>query len=202
MSSQTCEVKRIQMNSAQTAAEQATKDHQTVRADYLSCLGGAALGEAALADAQPTIDDLGKQFEVLVVTNELMLTYLGRTAASEGAVSGLTEIANEQEVALQAEIDELKSAIRTEKRKFLDGSPSVSPAVGGFYFTQIPDNKALIAFLSCFGAFLIILSLLIMLNMIPVDYFVRMDQDSRIQLVAIIWVVSIIATYSGFYIFT
>jgi len=200
--SQGCEVKRIQVNSAQAALDLAQQARDGARSDYNTCLGPAATGDAAVADAQPTLDRLQKEAGELSTMHEITLQMLQRESETLGAVKGLGDIAEDRSADLQKEIDELKATIRTEKRKFLDASPSVSPAVGGLYFTTSPDNQTLIAFLSCFGAFLLFVSLLIVLNMIPIDYFVNMTQDDRIKLVGILWVVAIVATYAGLYVFT
>ena len=197
-----CEVKRIQMNSAQSTLDQAQQGFDQSRSDYLVCQGPQAQGSAALGDAQDTILKLTRESEELFRMNEVILQMLSREVQAQGAVGGVTEIAMEQATAMENEIDALKTAIRTEKRKFLDASPSVSPAVGGMYYTKTPDNKALIAFLIAFGAFLLFASLLVILNAVPVAYFQNMTSGDRYKLVGIMWAVALIAGYAGFYIFT
>lgn len=197
-----CEVKRIQMNSAKATLDQARQGFDQSRSDFLACQGPQAQGSAAMDDAQDTIQRLSRESEELFRMNEVILQMLQREVETQGAVRGVTEIALEQASKMENEIDSLKTAIRTEKRKFLDASPSVSPAVGGMYYTQTPDNQALIAFLIAFGAFLLFASLLVILNAIPIEYFKNMMSSDRYTLVGVVWAVAIIAGYAGFYIFT
>jgi hypothetical protein len=103
---------------------------------------------------------------------------------------------------LQQKIDEVQADIRKERRIFLDSNVSSSPAVGGLYFTKVPDNQILIAFLSCFGAFLLFGGLLIILNKIPIDAFANMTMINRLTTVGFIWCMSLILTYIMFFTFT
>ena len=202
MSSEGCEVKRIQVNSSQQAMDLATQARDQARSDYLQCLGPAEVGQAALADAADEMERVRKESLELFQMNELVLQMLGREAQSTETVRDLYKYTGEEANNLQKEIDRLKASIRTEKRKFLDASPSTSPAVGGLYYTQTPDNKLLIAFLSCFGAFLVFVSIAVMANMIPVDYFLKLSSGERVKIVAAMWVLSLVAVYAGFYLFT
>lgn len=103
---------------------------------------------------------------------------------------------------LQNEIEAVKADIRKERRVFMDSDVSVSPAVGGLYFTKVPDNQILIAFLSCFGAFLLFVGLLIIFNKIPVDYFQGLTMPNRLMTVGLVWCMSLIFTYIAFFAFT
>ena len=197
-----CEVKRIQMNSAAATMDQARQGRDEARRDYLTCMGPQAQGDAAEQDAADIIRRLIAESEELFRMNETVLQMLNREAQNQQAISGVSEIAQEKAGDIQAEIDQLKTAIRTQKRRFLDASPSKSPAVAGMYYTKTPDNQALIAFLIAFGAFLVLVSVLIMFNMIPVGYFLNMMENDRFKLVGLIWAVSLIAGYAGFYLFT
>lgn len=202
MASQTCEVKRIQVNSAQQALDLATQGRDQARADYLSCLGPQEQGNAALADAQPTIDRLAAEGMELFKMNELVLQILGREAQAQATVADLSSYTEQEAQRLRDQIEKLKSSIRTERRKFLEASPSSSPAVGGLYYTTTPDNKMLIAFLSCMGMFLVFASALLLLNMIPVPYFTNLTAGERAKIVGIVWVVALVATWCAFYLFT
>ena len=197
-----CEVKRIQMNSAAATMDQARQGRDEAKRDYLTCLGPQAQGDAAEQDAADTTRRLIAESEELFRMNEMVLQMLNREAQNQQAFGGVSEIAQEKAGEIQAEIDQLKSTIRTQKRRFLDASPSKSPAVAGMYYTKTPDNQALIAFLAAFGAFLLFLSLAIIFNMIPVEFFRKMMENDRFKLVGIIWAVSLIAGYAGFYLFT
>jgi hypothetical protein len=208
MASQGCEVKRIQVNSAQQALDLATQGRDSARTDYLACLGPQEQGSAAISDAQPTIDRIKAESGELYKMNEVLLQMLGREAQASATVADLATYTEEETTSLRNQIDELKSSIRTERRKFLDASPSVSPAVGGLYFTQTPDNKVLIAFMSCLGAFLVLVSALVMLNLIPPTVgfgnfvFANMTGGERGKLVAIFWVVSLVIAWLSIYLFT
>lgn len=209
MASQTCEVKRIQVNSAQQALDLATQGRDQAQSDYLACLGPQEQGAAAVAAAQPDIDRLKSESQELLKMNEVLLQMLGREAQAAGTVADLAMYTEEQANAMRAQIDALKASIRTERRKFLDASPSVSPAKGGLYFTQTPDNKMLIAFLSCMGIFLVFVSAIILLNIVPEiptgtsDFkFANLLMGERVKIVAILWAVSLIATWCAFYLFT
>lgn len=197
-----CEVKRIQMNSAAATFDQARQGRDQARQEYLSCLGPQAQGDAAEQDAGDTIRRLKAESEELFRMNETLLQMLNREAENQHTIRGVSEIAQEKAAEIQSEIDQLKTTIRTERRKFLDASPTKSPAVAGMYYTKTPDNQALIAFLIAFGAFLVLLSVLIVFNMIPVEYFLNMMENERFKLVGVIWAVSLIAGYAGFYLFT
>lgn len=103
---------------------------------------------------------------------------------------------------LEAEIEAVKADIRKERRVFLDSNVDVSPSVGGLYFTKVPDNQILIAFLSCFGAFLLFVGLLIIFNKIPIDYFQGLTMPNRLTTVGLFWSIALIFTYIAFFAFT
>jgi hypothetical protein len=200
--SQSCEVKRIQLNSAQSAVDQATIARDTAKKDYVSCLPTGDQGQMALADAQPALDKMVKEAEEIAYMHQFVLGQLEREAGSQGTLQTLGEVAQAESTRMQEEIDRLKSEIRTERRRFLDANPSVSPASGSLYFTKVPDNQLLIAFLSCFGGFLLFAGLLIILNHVPVYYFTAMTMGDRIKLVGAVWVAAFVMMYIGFYAFT
>ncbi len=209
MASQSCEVKRIQVNTAQQAVDLATQGRDQAQTDYLACLGPQEQGAAALANAKPEMDRLEKESLELFKMNEVLLQMLGREAQAQGTVADLALYTEQEAQSLRNQIDALKASIRTERRKFLDASPSVSPAVGGLYFTKTPDNKILIAFMSCMGIFLLFVSAVILLNMVPeltTDpnsfKFANLQIGERVKIVAILWVVAVVATWCAFYLFT
>jgi hypothetical protein len=200
--SQGCEVKRIQLNSAQSAVDQATVARDAAKKDYVSCLPTEDQGSMALADAKPAIDKMIKEAEEVAYMHEFVLGQLQREAGAASTLQTLGEVAQTESTRMQEEIDRLKTEIRTERRRFLDANPSVSPASGGLYFTKVPDNRLLIAFLSCFGGFLLFGGLLVILNHMPIDYFTKLAQGERIKFVGAVWIAAIVMMYIGFYAFT
>ena len=200
--SDVCEVKRIQQNSAQSIVDQATAAFAQSKADYVACLGPQEQGKAALENARPTMEKLAKEVETIAYMEKVILGQLRREKNAGQTLATLAESAQEEEARVQEEIERLRSEIRTEKRRFLDSSPSSSTAVAGLYFTQEPDNQVLIAFLSCFGAFLLFVSLLVIMNQIPIFYFQGLTSDQRIKLVATGWILAAVTTYLAFFIFT
>jgi hypothetical protein len=186
MLSNECEVKRIQLNSAQSA--------------YTSCLGPDAVASAALDSAAVPLQRASQQAAQLTVLNDLYMKQL--RAAEDPNMDALTDLAMERIATLQEEIDGLKGEIRKQRRRFLDSEPSVSPAVAGLYFTQVPDNKVLIGFLSAFFAFLLFTSLLIVLGHVPFAPFSNLTAGERYKTVGAIWAVGILLMYLGFVMFT
>jgi hypothetical protein len=195
-----CEAKRIQKNSAQSMVTQAMQDFTKAKTDYMTCLGPQEQGAAALEDAKPAMDKLAKEADTLTYIDNFILKQLGREVESGNTLSTLADLAQGESSKLQKEIDELKTEIRTERRKFLDASPSSSPA--GPYFTSEPDNQVLILFLSCFGAFLLFTSLLLMFNKIPIQAIMSLTDYERVIIIASSWVLAVIMMYVGFFSFT
>ena len=188
---QSCEVKRIQLNSVEAA-----------RADYLACLGPQAQGQAALEGAQGSLDLASRDALSLMHMHEFLLRQLERETGSGNTMNSLEELAKQEVAKIETEIEELKSKIRTQRRRFLDASPSVSPAVAGLYYTQTPDNQVLITFLSAFGAFLLFTGVLVLLNQVPFGGLDRLTMGERVKSVVSVWIISLIVMYVGFYMFT
>jgi hypothetical protein len=186
MLSNECEAKRIQLNSAKAA--------------YTSCLGPDAVAAAALDNASTPLQRASLQAEQIKTLNDLHVKQL--RAAEDPSMDALTDLAVERIETLQTEIESLKGEIRKQRRRFLDADPSVSPAVGGFYFTQVPDNKVIIGFLSSFGAFLLFLSLLVVLGHVPFPPFNAMTASERYKTVGVLWIVGLLLAYLGFVVFT
>jgi hypothetical protein len=200
--SQTCEVKRIQQNSAQALIDQATTAYNQAKSEYLSCLGPQEQGNAMLEDAKPVMDKVMKEAEAIFYMQRFILNQLQREAKNGTTVAVLADSGQEDLEKIRKEIDELKSEIRTERRKFLDANPSKTTAVAGLYFTREPDNKVLIAFLSCFGAFLLFTGLLVLMNHVPLSSIQALTQGERIKVVVSMWVLAIVLAYIGFFTFT
>jgi hypothetical protein len=197
-----CEVKRIQLNSAQSAFDTARQARDQNRTAYLQCQGPSAVNAAAVSDAQGEISQIRKEGEELLYMHEFLLKQLGREAARETTYQDLESIVGGEAAKLNDEIEHLKSEIRTERRRFLDADPSVSPAVAGLYFTRTPDNQVLITFLVGFGAFLLFSGALILMDLIPLAYFNRMTGGERLKIVGGYWLVSLLLAYTGLYMFS
>jgi hypothetical protein len=200
--SETCEVKRIQQNSTKGALDIARQAYDQAAGDYAACLGPAAQGDSLIANSQGDIDKASKDVEILKRMESFALKQLGKEASSSGTVSTLSDLATEETTKIQAEIDELKGEIRRERRLFLDADPSAPVTVAGLYYTREPDNQVLIAFLSCFGAFLLFLGLIVILGYSPDGYTDRLTMSERIKLVGGFWIVALLVTYLCFFTFT
>lgn len=202
MASQTCEVKRIAMNSTKHDRQQADLAFMSARKDYLACEGPAAVGAAAIADVSGDMNRVLAEGTQIQHMNEFLLRQMQQSLNAQMAIGGLVGLAQEHNDKTTAEIARLQSEIRTARRRFLDADPSASPAVAGMYFTKVPDNKVLIAFLVCYGAFLLFTSALILMNQIPLYVFTSMSGGDRIKIVGGIWLVGLLLGYVGFFMFT
>jgi hypothetical protein len=198
-----CDLAQIKENSARSAMDLARKDFEEKRQARLTCQGPAAIGEAAMSDAQSDVDRLNAEGEQLRYMNEFLLRQLERDANSEGTYKALANIVGDETVKIEGEMDSVKSSIRTERRRFLDSDPSAPTAVAGLYFTKEPDNQALIAFIACYCAFLLFTGLVVLLRLVPQGtYFSNLTQGESVKIVIAYWVVGLILAYAGFWLFT
>jgi VIT1/CCC1 family predicted Fe2+/Mn2+ transporter len=188
-----CAEQVIQQTTAQAALNQATSD-------YMNCLGPQERGAAALQGAQVAIDRAVKEADGLAFLNKMTLNQLQKETGDVEILGELADIAVKDTEKMQTEIEQLKSQIRTERRKFLDSDPSVSPAAGGLYFTKNTDNQLLIAFLSCFGVFLLVASVAYAMGYIPLIN--KPTGSEVVKIIATFLVVSLVLMYLGFYMFT
>jgi VIT1/CCC1 family predicted Fe2+/Mn2+ transporter len=188
-----CDALVINKTTAQAALNQANSE-------YMNCLGPQERGVVALQGAQAEIDRAVKEAEGLAFMNAIVLNQLKKETGDEETLSELADIAVKDTEKMQSEIEELKSQIRTEKRKFLDSDPSVSPAAGGLYFTKNTDNQLLIAFLSCFGVFLLVASVAYAMGYIPLIN--KPTGSEVVKIIATFVIVSLVLMYFGFYMFT
>ena len=184
------------------SSNKARTESTRLQGEYLQCLGPKARGEEQLKIAKPAMDKAEQDMHAIAYMDDFVLKQLKREVSNKQTMSILSESVTQESERIQAEIDGLKTEIRTEKRRFLDASPSTSTAVSGLYFTMQPDNQLLIAFLSCVGAFLLFMSLLLMLNYIPIYYLEALSSSQRLQIVGLAWVLTAVVTYIGFFIFT
>jgi hypothetical protein len=191
------EVKRVQLNSARAAFE-------TAQNAYISSLDPAQ--RAVARSEEPDTKTLMNEAEATYNVSSILLNSLQNTidfhSVPAQTAELITSMASENAETLKKEIEEVKGQIRVEKRKFLDSSPQTSPAVGGLYFTGVPDNQALLTFLICYGSFWLFLGIMLLSNQIPLPYISGMSSGDRIKLVLSSWVLLIIVTYLGFYMFT
>jgi hypothetical protein len=186
---------RVQMNSAEYAAEQA-------RAAYIASLPVPQQAEFYLEQAQPAMDAAKQEARQLENLSGFVLELLKRET---GGASSFAEIEARTHAELQSltdEQEELEHKIRVERRKFLDQQPSVSPAVGGLYFTQVPDNQVLIALISTLGALLSFLSVGLYMGLFPIPYLQNTAVSERITMIAILWGISALVFYFSLYLFT
>lgn len=186
---------RIQMNSAEYAAEQA-------RAAYIASLPVPEQADYYVANAQPKMEAASREGRQLEATGHFVLGLLERETGSAGSLDTVHAMTEQEVSDMEAEIERLKQQIRMERRQFLDAQPSVSPAVGGLYFTRVPDNQVLIALLSTVGALLVFLSVGIFLGLLPIQYLLGTSTRERVYIIAGLWATTILMGYLGLYTFT
>ena len=200
--SNTCDAKLIQQNTAQSKVDQAKAEYSTANLAYLSCLGPTAAGDHALETTAPAMNAIQKEVDSISYMQKFILSQLKRESLNGKTIGILASSAQDEEEKLRTEIDAIKSEIRTEKRKFLDASPSSSTAVAGLYYTMQPDNQVLIAFITCFCAFLLFTGLMVIMNKIPGGYIIPMSMGERIKVVVSAWVLILVVTYIFFFALT
>lgn len=182
----TCEAKRISLNQAQS--------------DYQSCLSPEARTQARLDEESARLGRLKDEAEALWRIDLTMLNILERE--SDGPAEKVLGLVAGQATSVQEQIDAVKAQIRRERRVFLDSSPSVSPAVGGLYFTRTPDNQVLILFIVGYCGLLAAVSAILLLGAIPIPYFRAFTMGDRVKTVAILWGAGLLLAYVGLYVFT
>jgi hypothetical protein len=188
---------------AQMAASNKARTESTrLQDEYLNCMGPAERGSAQLGIARPALDKANQDANAIFYMQNFVLAQLKKEVSNERTMNVLAESVRHESERIEAEIDKLKTEIRTEKRRFLDASPSSTTAVNGLYFTMQPDNQLLIAFLSCLGAFLLFMSLLLIFNYIPIYYLEALSSSQRFQIVGMVWALTAVVTYVGFFVFT
>jgi len=181
------------VNSAKTALEAET-------AKYLKCL-------PSNESRNRTLQTVEQQNSAYIIEVD-QLNYLSKTLLSKVSDSSgdptveLQTVINDAIKDLKNQQEVVKNDIRKEQRIFTDSNIQQSPAVAGLYYTQVPDNKILIAFMTCFGAFLLFIGLMIIFGLSPVDYFTNMMMGERLMTVGLLWSVSLIFTYIFFFAFT
>ncbi len=182
-----CEAKQISLNQA--------------KRDLESCLTPEARTQMRLDNESARLGRLQDEADALWRMDVTVLTVLDREHNSGGG-EGASELVRDQVSTVQKQIDDAKAKIRLERRLFLDASPSVSPAVGGLYFTRTPDNQLLILFIVGYCGFLAALSALLLLGAIPGQYFAAFTMGDRVKTVVILWIAGLLLGYLGLFVFT
>ena len=204
----TSQLKVVQQNSAKQALDQAKRDYEKATADSLACQGASAQGSAAVAAAAGELADAQKDVDVLVKVQTAILKQLGREAKGSGVLTSMAEIAGDETIKAEKEIEELRSEIRKERRRFLDADPSAPTSFLGLYYTREPDNQVLIAFMVCVGLFLLFISLIILFRIGPIHFIAALDDvgkagyRERLSLIGGIWGLSIVVIWIFFFTFT
>lgn len=194
---------QIKMNSAQGALDRAKKTYDERAREYrTSCMSVAEQGQAAMTAVQADFDRVNQEAKQLDYMSNFIINQLEQAVNGQQTLDSLAQMAVAQASQVQAEIDTLKSQVRTERRRFLDADPTAPTAVAGMYFTREPDNQVLIAFMACYGAFLLFVGIMIIQNLVPIPFFDRMSSTDRIKFVGTLWVVALVMGYIGFYMFT
>lgn len=186
---------RIQLNTAKAA-------YEVAKQEFEQCQPPDQRTAARLDQMKEALTKYETEAAQLFFMDEFLLGTLDKEAGNNDTIVNLGAIAEKQMQSIQNEIDELKSEIRKERRRFLDSGPQVSPAVAGLYFTKVPDNQVLIGLLSCLGALLVAVSACILLGVIPIEYLKRADLGERWKTIGALWGVTLIVTYIGLFIFT
>ena len=186
---------RIQLNTAKAA-------YEVAKQEFEQCQPPEQRTAARLGEMKDAIGKYESEAAQLFFMDEFLLGALDKEAGNNDTIVNLGAIAEQQMQAIQNEIDELKSEIRKERRRFLDSGPQKSPAVAGLYFTKVPDNQVLIGLLVSLGAFLVAVSACILLGIVPINYLTRAEDGERWKIIGVLWITTIILTYMGLFIFT
>ena len=184
--------------------ENAKNTIQTAKAAYYSCpaLTSEKRGKMMLDDAKSDMERIQAEANTVDTMSKFVLKQLARESGANESLGVLSDLATDTAGKLEKEIEEVKSSIRTERRRFLDADPSATTAVAGLWFTQQPDNQMLIIFLSCFGSFLLIAGLLVIYGYVPLDLVANAEFSQRFMVVGIFWLAALVITYVGFFTFT
>ena len=192
-----CDVQNAQKNSAKAALDVATSA-------YVQCLPLADRQNMALASSRPALEQSLNEARQIDYMSQFLLKQMSREIDKGYTLGTIQEVGQESLDSMNKEIEELKANIRLERRIFLDSDPQKGTAIAGLYFTDIPDNQVLIAFLTTFGAFWLLLGVMILGRFVsgPDGYFDRLLMTERYSLVGGTWLGVAILTYIGFYTFT
>ena len=192
-----CDVQNAQKNSAKAALDVATTA-------YIQCLPLVDKQTIALESAKPDLERSLNEAKQIDYMSRFLLKQLERETATDATLGSIQQIGAESLDTMNKEIDELRANIRLERRIFLDSDPQKGTAIAGMYFTNIPDNQVLIAFLTTFGAFWLFLGILVIRGLLPSPgrYLEYLGTRERYSLVGGTWLGVAILTFLGFYTFT
>jgi hypothetical protein len=198
----TCKPLEISLNQANANERNAKQALDTANNAYLTCLPPNNRGGRLAAAAAPEIARLEREAQTIDTTSQFILQQLRRETGANTSMKVLTDLAQETSARLETEIEELKTNIRTERRRFMDSDPSAPTSVAGLYFTQQPDNQMIIIFLICFGIFLLVSGLAVMYGFVTVGYLDNASMSMRYSVVMTYWISAIVVTAIGFFTFT
>ena len=197
-----CIAQKASFNNAKNGVKTATNTINTAKAAYYACLDPKKRGEMMKADVGSDMDRIQTEANTVDTMSKFILKQLARESGATNSLNVLSDLAIDTAGKLEKEIEEVKTSIRTERRRFLDADPSATTAVAGLWFTQQPDNQMIIVFISCFGAFLLVAGLLVIYGYIPIDLVANADFSQRLMVVGIFWLATLVITYVGFFTFT
>lgn len=198
----TCDAQMASFNNAKNVANAAKNTIDTTKATYYTCLDAGERGEKMMAEVGPDMARIQAEAETVDTMSKFILKQLARESGASNSLNVLSDLAVDTAATLEKEIEEMKSSIRKERRRFLDADPSATTAVAGLWFTQQPDNQMIIIFLSCFGSFLLIAGLLVIYGYIPFYLVENAEFSQRLMVVGIFWLATLFITYVGFFTFT
>lgn len=186
---------RIQLNTAKAA-------YEVAKQEFEQCQPPDQRTAARLDEMKEALGKCETEAAQLFFMDEFLLNTLDKEAGNNATIVNLGALAEQQMQSIQNEIDELKSEIRKERRRFLDSGPQKSPAVAGLYFTKVPDNQVLIGLLSSLGFFLVAVSACILMGIVPIEYLRRAGDGERWKVIGALWITTLVLTYMGLFIFT
>lgn len=201
---------RTSYNQANSSVDAAKNTFQASKLAYQSCLADRdrpTLVSQLIGETEADRVSIRDQSITIDTMSSFILKQLRRESGVDGGLNALNNLAEETSTGLESQIDQLKSSIRTERRRFLDASPSESTGIGGLlFFTQEPDNNLIIIFLGCLGALLVAMTLIIVNNQLPLAMLQNSAPGSagsqNYMLVAAMWIGTIVLTLVGFFTFT
>lgn len=197
-----CGAFSVNLNQSTVDLQTATEKVRESKRAYMTCLPEKERGAIALKDAASDVNRMTADARTIDTMSQFILKQLGRETGTMASIGVLKDLATDTSAKLESEIDDLKSSIRLERRRFLDASPSASTAVAGLHFTQEPDNRLIIIFLSCFGSFLLLGGLIVLYGFVPVYFITNASFTQRLITVLSTWLFALFAMYIGFFTFT
>jgi hypothetical protein len=187
-------------DSARAAYNVQIRTGEEAKKRQFDCLPPSERATELLNQAKPEMNRMEQE----AASIQYMETFLHKQMSRElgtGTAQANTVVSDELD-RLRGEIDRLQTEIRTESRRFTDASPGPTAPIPGLPFTSQTDNQVLIAFLTTFGAFLLFAGLLVIMDLVPIDYVRKLTMSERYTIVGTGWVTSVVMMYVGFFSFT